>query len=611
VTGAPHGRVKGRRRLRQITRRLLYTRRVSHRPMPRMHTVAPPLANKALIDRLSRQVRVPQDYTPTDAFAGLSLACLVLLGAPLALTQALAILPPLALVHAYGLSLPTPLADVPTGSFAFRATRVCAVILALPSMVLTFAWVWVCRVAVSAVSLPWGLATGNRILQSYQALAPYRGSPGLPASVKASDAADAEQGGAPRVKATPQGQAPRGSALPQTGRSRARGTNEDEGMLPRTSVDAAARAYGARLGMGDTVVALVGALHRQGFCHCHLGLVAMVWTVPAYKAAVLGNFWVYALEPCFVNQWTPPLDDEKRPHAADRAHARAMVVSEMASAKPGRSTRDLRASWAFTGHYPRASPARGGGPRAAVGVQFLDGDLMTAMLVHAILPPDAGAHAATTLPSAAPSRGADMGGPEAEGGPRGGGGTREPCGPKHGTRLGKHEAPPSPPRPAPPRLESVWVPDVARPAQAPRRNHALTPESDERAYEPRSKHAAATLACIYMQAWNPLHVHTGYVEVNMRRDGGVERAMWLVLAARTSRLHGTSLFAVNLVFVRLAMRFRDHMRARPAFFQRMPRNLDSQRAAVAAPAAAGEASAEYASSVMSIDAAAEPVSAMV
>jgi len=75
-------------------------------------------------------------------------------------------------------------------------------------------------------------------------------------------------------------------------------------------------------------------------------------------------------------------------------------------------------------------------------------------------------------------------------------------------------------------------------------------------FEPRSAEALFGVSCVYLQSWNALHVYTGYVEVNVRKDGGCEHPMWLVSAARTSRLHANSISGVNKLFVRLGVRFR-------------------------------------------------------
>mmetsp|Transcript_39222 Transcript_39222/g.96919 ORF Transcript_39222/g.96919 Transcript_39222/m.96919 type:complete len:406 (-) Transcript_39222:36-1253(-) len=79
-------------------------------------------------------------------------------------------------------------------------------------------------------------------------------------------------------------------------------------------------------------------------------------------------------------------------------------------------------------------------------------------------------------------------------------------------------------------------------------------------HKPLSTTANFAIVAVYLQAWNPLHFFTGYVEVNGRLDGGVEHPMWLLSAASTSRLHSSSTQGLNSLFVKLGFRFADYIK---------------------------------------------------
>jgi hypothetical protein len=77
----------------------------------------------------------------------------------------------------------------------------------------------------------------------------------------------------------------------------------------------------------------------------------------------------------------------------------------------------------------------------------------------------------------------------------------------------------------------------------------------------QSETANVPIVAVYLQAWNPFHFWTGYVEVNGRTDGGVEHPMWLVCAAETSKLHAEGCHGLNKLFVRLGIRFGEYVQA--------------------------------------------------
>jgi hypothetical protein len=87
-------------------------------------------------------------------------------------------------------------------------------------------------------------------------------------------------------------------------------------------------------------------------------------------------------------------------------------------------------------------------------------------------------------------------------------------------------------------------------------------------HAPRSKTGTFTVVSVYLQAWNPLYHLTGYVEVNTHVNGGAEHPMWLVCAARTSRLHASLLIGVNRLFVRLGLHLGELVRAQPEYMEK-------------------------------------------
>lgn len=78
-------------------------------------------------------------------------------------------------------------------------------------------------------------------------------------------------------------------------------------------------------------------------------------------------------------------------------------------------------------------------------------------------------------------------------------------------------------------------------------------------HTPRSETATWTLLVVYIQWWNPCYPYTGYVELNMRRDGGLEHPMWL-LNDQNSKLHMSDLHNVNTRFAKLGLIFLEYVR---------------------------------------------------
>merc|ERR1719421_552214 len=89
---------------------------------------------------------------------------------------------------------------------------------------------------------------------------------------------------------------------------------------------------------------------------------------------------------------------------------------------------------------------------------------------------------------------------------------------------------------------------------------------DIEGHKPRSKYASWGLLIVRLQWWNPWYIVTGYVEVNVRKDGGVEHPMWLVNDP-TSKLQMFFHDAINEVFVATMFHFAQYVRDQPTYKQ--------------------------------------------
>jgi len=81
-------------------------------------------------------------------------------------------------------------------------------------------------------------------------------------------------------------------------------------------------------------------------------------------------------------------------------------------------------------------------------------------------------------------------------------------------------------------------------------------------HTPRSETAERAILCVRLQMWNPWYQLAGYVEVNTRKDGGMEHPMWLVLNPR-SRLDMMQARSINMLFVRLGINFAAYLSEMP------------------------------------------------
>ena len=86
---------------------------------------------------------------------------------------------------------------------------------------------------------------------------------------------------------------------------------------------------------------------------------------------------------------------------------------------------------------------------------------------------------------------------------------------------------------------------------------------------PRSEDASWGLIVVRLQAWNPFYQLAGYVEVNVRKDHGVEHPMWLVVDP-SSQLAMDQLQGINRLFVRLGYLFAEYLREQPEFKKGSP-----------------------------------------
>ncbi|CAJ1339375.1 unnamed protein product [Effrenium voratum] len=72
-------------------------------------------------------------------------------------------------------------------------------------------------------------------------------------------------------------------------------------------------------------------------------------------------------------------------------------------------------------------------------------------------------------------------------------------------------------------------------------------------HKPRSETAAWTLLEVHLLSWNPWYQLAGIVEVNFRKDGGVEHPMWLAMDPN-SYIAVRALHLMNVLFATLGLR---------------------------------------------------------
>lgn len=68
---------------------------------------------------------------------------------------------------------------------------------------------------------------------------------------------------------------------------------------------------------------------------------------------------------------------------------------------------------------------------------------------------------------------------------------------------------------------------------------------------PKSETAAWSLMVVRLQSWNPFYQLAGIVEVNFRKDGGLEHPMWLMLDPK-SKIAAGSMRSINELFCKIA-----------------------------------------------------------
>lgn len=83
-------------------------------------------------------------------------------------------------------------------------------------------------------------------------------------------------------------------------------------------------------------------------------------------------------------------------------------------------------------------------------------------------------------------------------------------------------------------------------------------------HTPKSATGSWNLVAVHLASWNAFNYYTAYVEVNVRRDGGVEHPMW-VAADRSSRAHMNALVYTNRLFVELVLLFHAFLQDQPSF----------------------------------------------
>eukprot|EP00438_Fugacium_kawagutii_P007243 Skav211563 [mRNA] locus=scaffold2228:165109:165852:+ [translate_table: standard] len=100
--------------------------------------------------------------------------------------------------------------------------------------------------------------------------------------------------------------------------------------------------------------------------------------------------------------------------------------------------------------------------------------------------------------------------------------------------------------------------NVAGPLRCTLISHTTVPH-DVAGHVPRSDTGAFTAIVVRMQSWNPWYQLAGEVEVNLRKDGGVEHPMWLLLDP-TSNLAIRAKRSMNILFVKLGCEFAEYVK---------------------------------------------------
>jgi hypothetical protein len=71
----------------------------------------------------------------------------------------------------------------------------------------------------------------------------------------------------------------------------------------------------------------------------------------------------------------------------------------------------------------------------------------------------------------------------------------------------------------------------------------------------KSTDASFGFIVVRLQSWNPFYQLAGVVEVNYRKDGGIEHPMWLILD-KNSKIAADACNNINAIFVELGFNFR-------------------------------------------------------
>mmetsp|Transcript_9170 Transcript_9170/g.10043 ORF Transcript_9170/g.10043 Transcript_9170/m.10043 type:complete len:161 (-) Transcript_9170:113-595(-) len=100
--------------------------------------------------------------------------------------------------------------------------------------------------------------------------------------------------------------------------------------------------------------------------------------------------------------------------------------------------------------------------------------------------------------------------------------------------------------------------EVAGPLRCTLISHTTMPR-DVAGHVPRSATGAFTFIVVRLQSWNPWYQLAGEVEVNLRKDGGVEHPMMLVLDP-TSSMATRAMQVMNILFVEIGCDFAEFVK---------------------------------------------------
>ena len=299
----------------------------------------------------------------------------------------------------------------------------------------------------------------------------------------------------------------------------------------RSPADVLAKLHGRVWAFSDLVTAYIGVVHRQQLGETLLGVALMVALIPPYKL-LLVNPAIHDLEPYFINQMSDPIDADG--DGDTDMEDRALAFNAMAT-NVRRHRRLTHREW-----RPNSAPPSNPVPARRLGslcrvrrhskLAKLLYKLPCTTSIYAIL---YHLQVSNTLLTDVKREIIDA-----------------------WPFAGHHQWPPQQRA-----SRTVMGVQMGMSGKCTLLSHTTIPAGVV-GHTPRSETAERAILCVRLQMWNPWYQLAGYVEVNTRKDGGMEHPMWLVLDPR-SRLDMMQARSINMLFVRLGINFAAYLSEMP------------------------------------------------